>query len=380
MSERQGAGRPHGNGSVKQEGLAALGLVLGLVAVLFLGSIPISSSHPVLGTPTFTATPTVVVAAAPTASPAPTRTPTHQITMTPAATSTPTQRPTASPTITPAPTETPTQAPIVATPTPAAANSHLWLSSPIDPDGAGDRYPGTYFPYGAPIDGRYYRHHGVDYMNPAGTPILAAAPGRVIVAGNDLETVFAVKPDFYGNLVIQELDQRFQDQPVYLLYGHQSKVLVEAGDHLEAGDVLGLVGMTGVAIGSHLHLEVRHGTNDYEHSRNPVLWLRPEDGQGVIAGLVVDAQGQPVSETPVTFFHAAEPSKWWRQTLTYAGQDPKAPGTPLGIDDQISENFALGYVPAGDYLVKAQIGEKPYVQPVTVAAGEVAFVQISVTE
>jgi hypothetical protein len=214
-------------------------------------------------------------------------------------------------------------------------------------------------------------------MNPTGTAILATAPGRVIYAGNDLQTILGVKPDFYGNLVIQELDQRYQDQPVYVIYGHQSKILVEAGDHVETGDVLGLVGMTGVAIGSHLHLEVRLGTNDYGSSRNPALWLRPEPGQGAIAGLVVDAQGQPVSETPVTFFRAAEPSKWWQQTLTYANQDPKAPGTPLGIDDELGENFALGYVPAGDYLVKAQVGTGSYVQPVTVVAGEVAFVRIA---
>jgi hypothetical protein len=214
-------------------------------------------------------------------------------------------------------------------------------------------------------------------MNPAGTPIRAAATGNVIFAGNDLETVFGVKPDFYGNLVIQEMDQKYQGQPVYLIYAHQSEVLVKVGDHLESGDVLGLVGMTGVAIGSHLHLEVRLGTNDYSSSRNPALWLRPEPGQGVIAGLVVDAQGQPVPEVPVTFFRAAEPSKWWRQTLTYADQDPKAPGIPLGIDDQLGENFALGYVPVGDYLVKALIGDRSYVEPVTVAADKVAFVQIA---
>jgi hypothetical protein len=181
-------------------------------------------------------------------------------------------------------------------------------------------------------------------------------------------------------MVIQELDQKLQGQSVYLVYGHQSEVLVKAGDHLETGDMVGLVGMTGVAIGNHLHLEVRLGTNDYEHSRNPLLWLQPEEGQGVIAGLVVDAKGQPVSETPVSFFHAAEPSKWWRQTLTYAGEDPKAPGTPLGIDDQLGENFVLGYVPAGNYLVKAQMGEKPYIQPVAVTAGEVAFVLISAAQ
>ncbi len=362
------------------ESLGALVLILGLVTVLFISSAPISSSHPVLGTPTHTPAPIVVVVAAPTKSPVPTATPTQRPTVTQALTSTATQRPTATATLTPAPTETPTLTPTGITPPPAAAASHLWLSSPIPLDSTGDRYPGTYFPYGATIEGRYYRHHGVDYMNPTGTPILAAAAGRVIIAGNDLETVFGVKPDFYGNLVVQELDQRYQDQPVYLIYGHQSEVLVKAGDHLEPGDVVGLVGMTGVAIGSHLHLEVRYGENEYADSRNPILWLQPEDGQGIIAGLVVDAQEQPVSETPVTFFRAAEPSKWWRQTLTYAGQDPKAPGTPLGVDDQIGENFALGYVPAGDYLVKAQIGAKSYVQPVTVAAGEVAFVRISAAE
>jgi len=243
------------------------------------------------------------------------------------------------------------------------------LEKPIGPDGEGDRYPGTYFPYGATGGGRYHLHHGVDYMNPAGTPALAAAAGTVVVAGNDLETVYGVKPDFYGNLVIQELDQRFEDQPVYLLYGHLSEVLVKEGQHLEPGDLVGLVGMTGVAIGSHLHLEVRLDATDYDSTRNPVLWLRPEPGQGIIAGLVLDAKGQPIPEIPVTFFRATEPNKWWRQTQTYANEG-------VNPDDQLGENFALGYVPAGDYLVKVKIGEKSYVKPVTVQAGDIGFVQI----
>jgi len=84
--------------------------------------------------------------------------------------------------------------------------------------------------------------------------------------------------------VVQELDQPFEGQPVYVLYGHLSEVLVAVGQHLEPGEVLGLVGMTGVAIGNHLHLEVRLGRNDYEHTLNPLLWLRPEPGQGVMSG------------------------------------------------------------------------------------------------
>jgi murein DD-endopeptidase MepM/ murein hydrolase activator NlpD len=209
-------------------------------------------------------------------------------------------------------------------------------------------------------------------MNPAGTPVLAAAAGEVIVAGDDLQTVYGLKPDFYGNLVIQELDQRFQDRPVYLLYGHLSRVEVAVGQHVEPGDVVGLVGMTGVAIGNHLHLEVRLDANSYDSTRNPVLWLRPEPGQGLIAGLVKDVQGELIPETPVTFFRAAEPNKWWRQIQTYASEGVNA-------DDQLGENFALGYVPAGEYLVKVKIGEKSFVRPVAVEAGEIAFVEI-VTE
>jgi murein DD-endopeptidase MepM/ murein hydrolase activator NlpD len=218
-------------------------------------------------------------------------------------------------------------------------------------------------------------------MNPAGTPVRAAAAGRVIVAGDDLTIVYGKKPDFYGNLVIQELDAPFNGQPVYVLYGHLSEVLVEEGQHLETGQVLGLVGMTGVAIGNHLHLEVRLGANGYATTRNPSLWLKPEPGQGVIAGLVLDAQGLPIPEIPVTFFRAAEPGKWWRQTQTYGNTD-KETDTPILVnaDDQLGENFALSYVPAGEYLVKVKIGEKSFVQPVTVRAGEIGFVLISAEE
>lgn len=372
MAQGGGAGRPEGgsNRSVTAKTIGALALVVVLGAVLALGASSLSADHEVWGTPTFTATstPTATLTATPTFTPTPT----------PTLTPTPTQTPTLTPT--PSQTPTPTPTATVATPTPAPPSSHLLLDSPIGPDDGEGRRPGSYFPYGATRGGRYHLHHGVDLANEAGTPVLAAAAGTVIVAGNDLETVYGALPDFYGNLVIQELDQRFQDQPIYLVYGHLLEVKVKTGDHLEPGDVLGLVGMTGVAIGPHLHLEVRLGANEYEDTRNPLLWLKPEPDQGVIAGLVLDAQGQPVPETPVTFFHADDPSRWWRDTLTYAEIDVKNPGIEFGRDDQLGENFALGYVPAGEYLVKATIGERDYVRPVTVMPGEIAFVLIAAEE
>jgi murein DD-endopeptidase MepM/ murein hydrolase activator NlpD len=337
--------------------VGVLALIIGLAVVLPIGGASIGAQPEVLGTPTNTSTPTPT--ATPTLTPTPTWTPT----------------PTPTPTITPTPTSTPTSTPTptVATPTPEPASAHLFLENPIDPETEGDRLPGTYFPYGSTGGGRYRLHHGVDYMNPAGTIVRTVAPGTVVVAGNDLETVYGLRPNFYGNLVIQELDQPFNGQPVYALYGHLSEVLVEVGQHLESGDVVGLVGMTGAAIGNHLHLEVRLGENSYQSTRNPVLWLRPEPGRGVISGLLLDDQGQPVPETPIVFFRAAEPSKWWQQIQTYADRE-------VNPDDQLGENFALGYVPAGDYLVKAEVNGKSYVKPVTVEPGDIAFVLIATGE
>jgi murein DD-endopeptidase MepM/ murein hydrolase activator NlpD len=148
--------------------VVALALIIGVSVLLALGASPIAAQPEVLGTPTFTPTPT------PTFTPTPTPTPTN----TPTATPTPTNTATATPT----PTHTPTPT-ITPTPTTAPPSAHLWLAPPIPPGGEGDRYPGTWFPYGATGGGRYHLHHGVDYMNPAGTPVLAAAPGTVIVLG-----------------------------------------------------------------------------------------------------------------------------------------------------------------------------------------------------
>jgi murein DD-endopeptidase MepM/ murein hydrolase activator NlpD len=143
---------------------------------------------------------------------------------------------------------------------------------------------------------------------------------------------------------------------------------------VETGDLVGLVGGTGAAFGAnHLHVEIRLGENRYESTRNPVLWLKPQPGYGVIAGLVLDVDGRPVPTLPVSFFRASEPDKWWREILTYASQE-------VNPDESLGENFALGYVPAGDYLVKVKLGDRAVVRPVTVRSGQIAFAVIEATE
>ncbi len=327
--------------------LGALGLVF--AAVLALGVLPVASDRPPLGTPT----------------PSPTRTPT--VTPTPTSTPTVTPTPTSTPTATAAATPTPT--PIPPTPTPATAGSHLWLASPLLFDSEAEPYQADYFPYGA--DRKPFRlHHGADFPKPAGTPVAAPAAGTVSVAGTDKDLQYGARLDFYGNLVVLQLDRPFQGRPVYVLFGHLSEVGVRAGQHVQEGEVVGLVGGTGAAYGAaHLHVEVRLGENSYDTTRNPLLWLQPGPGQGIIAGSVRDARGKPMPTLAVSFFRAAQPGKWWRETLTYADRE-------VNPDQDLGENFVLGYVPAGEYLVKVKIGDRAIVRPVTVRPDEITFVQI----
>ena len=96
-----------------------------------------------------------------------------------------------------------------------------------------------------PIHNRDLPHEGVDLSAPRGTPILAAANGRVTLAG---------RRSGYGLIV--QLDHGYGYST---RYGHASQVLVKPGQLVERGDVIARVGKTGIATSPHLHYEVRVG-------------------------------------------------------------------------------------------------------------------------
>ncbi len=88
------------------------------------------------------------------------------------------------------------------------------------------------------------RHTGVDIGDKIGNPIYAAENGRVERAGWN--------NGGYGNYVIINHGNGIQT-----LYGHQSKILVKAGDTVARGQQIGMIGSTGRSTGPHLHFEVR---------------------------------------------------------------------------------------------------------------------------
>ncbi len=72
----------------------------------------------------------------------------------------------------------------------------------------------------------------------------------------------------------------------------QAAVGIEHRERGTPGEGIGKVGMTGVAIGSHVDFSIREEKNDYASTRNPMLWIRPLSGRGLIAGPYVNAAGK----------------------------------------------------------------------------------------
>ncbi len=101
-------------------------------------------------------------------------------------------------------------------------------------------------------------HGGLDLAAPLGTPIHSVTDGVVINAG---------PASGYGNWI-----QVKADDGTVTMYGHMagSGVLVSKGQHVTAGDVIGLVGSEGFSTGPHLHFEVwKNGTTKID----PAPWL-----------------------------------------------------------------------------------------------------------
>lgn len=289
---------------------------------------------------------------------------------------TPLVLPTAGATVTPAPDAAAPPAPSTPCPDQACASAaeHFWLERPVPPEAV--IYPDRTYAYGSTQQGLREPHHGVEFVNRTGTLVLAAAAGRVVVAGDDSQTAYGPATRFYGQLVVVELDETYHGQPVFTLYAHLSSVLVETGQRVEAGETLGAIGQTGVAIGPHLHFEVRVGQNAYSHTRNPELWLKPLTGArqrpyGVLAGRVTDLDGNLLHDQTIVIrpLDVREPTRA-KYITTYARET-------LNGDDRLQENFAIGDLPAGTYSVAVNT-TKFYQQTVTVEPGRLAWVTFMV--
>lgn len=97
------------------------------------------------------------------------------------------------------------------------------------------------------------RHDGIDIAAPLGTPIKAAAPGKVAFSG-ELKG--------YGKVVILEHKGGY-----YTIYAHNLVNLVEEDQWVEGGQIIAKVGKSGNAKGAHLHFEIRRGAKPLDPMR-----------------------------------------------------------------------------------------------------------------
>ena len=107
-----------------------------------------------------------------------------------------------------------------------------------------------------PVTGVRKLHSGLDIAAPSGTPLSAAAGGRVVLA------------DWFGGYGLTVIIDH--GGGVATLYAHQSRLSVSTGDTVSSGNTIGYVGSTGLSTGPHVHFEVRTDGS----SEDPLPWLR----------------------------------------------------------------------------------------------------------
>ena len=121
-----------------------------------------------------------------------------------------------------------------------------WKSSDF-----GDRYD--------PFYRVWQLHAGTDFAAAGGSPIRAAAYGRIIRAGWN---------GGYGNYTCIS-HGKIGGAHLQTCYGHQSAILAHVGEYVRRGEVIGRVGNTGASTGNHLHFETRFDGVP----RNPLAYL-----------------------------------------------------------------------------------------------------------
>ncbi len=253
-------------------------------------------------------------------------------------------------------------------------NGHFLFQRPIGP-GGNDSVDYTYR-YGTTQSFVREPHHGVEFPNKEGTPVLVVADGVVVYAGNDKKDVLAWVPAYYGNVVVVEHHFPGFSPPVYSLYAHLYKISVSVGQKVHAGAQIGQVGATGTAIGSHLHFEVRVGQNKYISNRNPELWLKPLAGTGVLSGWIRNQKSELIAENinvqrikegvldpnPVTLL------------VPYYYKELQ----PVGVDDLWKENFSAGELEIGTYRLTFHHNGSFYERIITIEEGKLTFIRLFV--
>jgi murein DD-endopeptidase MepM/ murein hydrolase activator NlpD len=252
--------------------------------------------------------------------------------------------------------------PLYQVPWAISPHDHFYFTRPIAADEI--NWPLPSYRYGGVFIENVV-HTGVDIDAPYGTQILAAGSGTVVWAdwGLFLEAPGALE-DPYGMAVVLRMDFGHLNQPLYSVYAHMSKIIALRGQHVDTGDVLGLVGATGATTGPHVHFEVRWAENSFHSTYNPELWMAPPEGWGVIVGRITDERSSPLRQLDVRVENTATGEAHYVRTY--------GPGA-VNSDPYYQENMVLGDVPSGLYKITFDWKDFPRQEWMYVYPGQVTY-------
>lgn len=254
--------------------------------------------------------------------------------------------------------------PLYPVPWAVSAYDHFYFTRPIAADNV--NWPLAEYRYGGVFFAPNIVHTGVDIDAAESAPILAAGPGAVVSAGWGLFSGAADNiNDPYGKAVVIKHDFGYKGEPLYTVYAHMSETIALVGQHVQTGDVIGLVGATGATTGPHLHFEVRMGGNTFYTTYNPELWMSPPQGWGVLVGRVTEEKGRLLNYYPLEV--RPEPSGVpLRRALTYAQG-------AVNSDPYYNENLVLSDLPAGIYKLTINYKEKDIQTWVEIFPGQITY-------
>ncbi len=239
---------------------------------------------------------------------------------------------------------------------------HFYFYRPIADDKVS--WPSATYRYGDYFPDTEIVHTGIDIIAPLGTPILAAASGKVVWAGEGISKTTSPSDDPYGLAVAIKHDFGSNGRQIQTVYAHMNRVDVTLGQQVEMGDQLGIVGTTGFTTGPHLHFEVRMEDGDFFVTRNPELWVAPPQGWGVLAARLMKRDGTPFYHLEVKIRSLDTNHGWTARTY--------GPLSANG-DDYYNENLVLGDLPAGQYEVKFRYYWITQTTTVTILPGAVSY-------
>lgn len=241
---------------------------------------------------------------------------------------------------------------------------HFYFARPVAADQV--NWPLPDYRYGGIFFAQNVIHTGVDIDADEGAPIMAAGPGTVVWAGWGLFTETPTNDqDPYGLAVAIRHDFGYNDQQLYTVYAHMDEVIAVVGQHVETGELIGLVGATGNTTGPHIHFEVRLSSNSFHHTLNPELWIAPPQGWGVLVGRVMDTKKETMRHMEVLLI--SEETKKTYLVRTYGS------GGAANSDPYYNENLVLGDLPAGIYKVIISYEKKNKQTWVEIFPGQVTY-------